>query len=280
MRKNGIAIFIRKLREDLDSLTKFTTPPHTNIPESSTLPTNIKNIDEIMNELLGKKNITLTNNDKEYINEICIKIKDLSNGKFSKIIELCESTSLSIRDFYTNKEYETKAIIKQEETNLRYYYGVKKLYKEYEILYNKYGVKNLPLSSDSKLEQRKIGINILKGIGNYSSIIRNFLDDSIKRVYMNDVMVRERNRVEKLKREKEERDIEQKEQRQEREEKEKKSKREQINNRDKKETTINNSKSKRLKKQIAEINKEIGKTTNQNLIKKLEKLKYELVERS
>ena len=236
LRKNGIAIFIDKLKKDLE----FLTPPSTKIPKSTIIPPSITKIDEIVAELQGKRmTIILQHKDKEYINDICTQIKDLPDGKFSKILELCDSTSLSIRDFYTNKEYDTHQTIKPDEKILQYYYGVRKLYKAYEEHYHKYGVKDLPLSSDSKLVQRKIGINILKGIGNYSSIIRNFLNESIDRVYMDDVMVRERNRVEKLKREKEERNREQKEQKEQREQKEPKYKREN------KETTINSSRSKK-----------------------------------
>lgn len=273
LRKNGIAIFIDKLRKDLEDLTL----PQTNIPKSTITPPTITKIDEIIAEIQGKKTNSLQYRDKEYINDICIQIKDLQGGKFSKILELCDSTSLSIRDFYTNKEYETNETIRPDEKILQYYYGVRKLYKAYGELYHKYGVKNLPLSSDSKLKQRKIGLNILKGIGNYSSIIRKFLDDSIKRVYMNDVMVRERNRVEKLKREKEERD--QRNQREQKDQKDQKEQRDQIDQKNQKETTKNDSKSKKLKKQIAEINREIEKTTNEKIKNKLEKLKIKIIEK-
>ena len=302
LKKSGINIFIEKLRLDLDELDNF-VPPSVNvtIPFSTHTPQNIKTIDDIIDEIQNKKNKVLHKDDKEYINDICKRIKDFSqkglshedllqgklNGRFGRIIELCESISISVIDFYTGKVYETNKMIKPDEEDLKYYYGVKKLYNAYDEYYKKYGIKNLPLSSDSKIEQRRVGINILKGIGNYSSIIRNFLNDSIKRVYMDDIMVRERNRIEKLKKEKEDRD--QRDQRDQRKQRnQQQDQQDQQDQQYQQEPTINNkknkskskNKSKKLKKQIEVINKEIEKTTNDKIRNKLEKLRNNIKKRS
>jgi hypothetical protein len=189
LKEGGKKIFIGKLDKDLRTLIKSKIFPF------------LLDISEVIDELTNK---TSTRNikDREYFNNILREIKDLQPiGKFTKIVELCEpDSSLSYRDFYTGKEITSNEVLTSEERNYKYYFGIRKLFKLIDKYYINYSIKNLPLSSDSnKTEQKKIGLNILKGIGNYSSIIRVFLNESLIKIYNNDVLVRERNKNNKIK---------------------------------------------------------------------------------
>ena len=132
------------------------------------------------------------------------------------------------------------------------------------------------MSSDSKIEQKKIGLNILKGIGSYCSIVRGFLDDSIKRVQSNEVLVRERNRVNRLKKEKEERNQMGKQDKQERQERQERQEKNQQDKQEKQETKPVN-KNALLKKKIERINKEISEAKSNEVKKKLEELKLKIM---
>ena len=132
------------------------------------------------------------------------------------------------------------------------------------------------MSSDSKTAQKKIGLHILKGIGNYCSIVREFLIESIRRVESNEVLVREKERVERLKREKEERnqrDRQEKQERNQREKQDKPVKQERQENQEKQ--SVN--KNALLKKKIERINKEISEAKSNVVKKKLEELKLKIM---
>jgi hypothetical protein len=282
LKDSGKRIFIEKLRKDLEELPKFPTGSvsvNPDIPESSFIPErkDINEIRDIVNELTISQNNNLNNNTKKYLNDLLLKIKNLSSkGKFTDIVELCDTgkSYLSIRDFYTGKEHSFTETASSDD--LKYFNNIRKLYKLYEKFYNNYGIKYLPLSSDSKTEQKKIGLNILKGIGNYCSIVREFLIDSIRRVESNEVLVREKERVERLKREKEERnqrDRQNKQERNQREKQEKHVKQERQENQNKKPVNKNAL----LKKKIERINKEIAEAKSNVVKKKLEELKLKIM---
>ena len=276
LKESGKEIFREKLRKDLDILPKFSTPPNnTKIPDSTYIPDkDIQSINDIVNALTISQNNNLSNNTKNYLNDILEKIKNLSTkGAFTEIVELCDTgkSYLSIRDFYTGTEYPSSQSVGSD--YLKFFNGVRKLYKLYEELYKNYGIKNLPLSSDSKTEQKKIGLNILKGIGNYCSIVREFLVDSIRRVESNDVLVREKERVERLKREKEERNQREQQEKQERNKREKQEKQEKKEKQNTK--TVN--KNALIKKKIERINKEISEAKSNFVKKKLEELKLKIM---
>ena len=271
LRKSWKNIFTKKLKKNLEDLQQIAQlPSNANLPNSIFVPKKINSIEDIVNELINYKNNSVDKEDKQYLNDICKQIKDMEPlGKFTKIVELCDvSSSLTIKDFYTGKDIPTSESIRSDERELQYFYGVRKLYKCYEKYYQNYNINNLPLFSDSKIEQKKIGLNILRGIGNYSSIVRLFLNDSIKRAYMNDVMVRERNRIEKLKIEEEER---KKRDRQDQPVKNQREKDEQF-----KKNHIGN-KGDKFKNKIERINEEIKKATNNKVKKKLEDLKLKII---
>ena len=279
LKDNGKVIFTEKLRKDLEKLDKFKTLKYTDIPESLHIPdlTDIKDIKEIIIELTTSQKSTLKHITKSYLNDILEKIKNLSpKGSFTEIVELCDTgkSYLSIRDFYTGKEHAFSETASSDD--LKYYNNIRKLYKLYEKFYNTYGIKNLPLSSDSKTTQKKIGLNILKGIGNYCSIVREFLIESIRRVESNEVLVREKERVERLKREKEERNQrnrQNKQERNQREKQEKPVKQEKEENQNKKQVNKNAL----LKKKIEKINKEIAEAKSNAVKKKLEELKLKIM---
>ena len=273
LKDSGKEIFREKLRKDLENLPKFqASSSNTNIPESTHTPDkkDIDSINDIVNLLTTSQNNNLSLNTKKYLNDILEKIKNLSTkGAFTEIVELCDTgrSYLSIRDFYTGKEIPSTQSVGSDDKLLN---GVRKLYKLYEEFYKTYGIKNLPLSSDSKTEQKKIGLNILKGIGNYCSIVREFLIESIRRVESNEVLVREKERVERLKREKEERD-----QREQREKQERNKSVKQENTKPENKKPVN--KNALLKKKIERINKEISEAKNNVVKKKLEELKLKIM---
>jgi hypothetical protein len=186
LKEGGKKIFIGKLEKDLKTLKSKINPS--------------LDISKVIDEITNK---TSTNyvKDREYFDDVLREIKYLNPpGKFTKIVELCEpDSSLSYRDFYTGNEITSSDVLTSEERNYKYYFGIRKLFKLIDKYYINYSIKNLPLSSDSKTEQKKIGLNILKGIGNYSSIIRVFLNESLIKIYNNDVLVRERNKNNKIK---------------------------------------------------------------------------------
>ena len=264
LKEGGKKIFIGKLEKDLMAVKKI----YPSLIISTT-------IDELTNKT-STKNIT----ERENLNNVLIFIKDQDPpGKFTKIVELCErDSSLSYRDFYTGKEITSSEVLTSEERTFKYYFGIRKLFKSIDKYFNNYGIQNLPLSSDSKTEQKKIGLNILKGIGNYSSIIRVFLNESLIKIYNNDVLVRERNRTNKLKsnlklKENQIKNI-----------KSQNIKSQNLNqksqNQNQKSQNQNqNQKSKNIlvKQKLNKINKEILKTTNNIVKKKLTQLKTKII---
>jgi hypothetical protein len=273
----GKKIFIEKLRKDLNTLNSHPTTPIT-FPKHSN--SKISNIDNIIDGLTTKPTNNLDKEDKKFLNEVLIQIKSNPNGAFTEIVNLCDTgkSYLSYRDFYTGKEYPSNETTSSGDE--KYYYDILKLYKVYEKFYNTYGIKNLPLSSDSKTEQKKIGLHILKGIGNYCSIVREFLVDSIRRVESNDVIVREKERVERLKREKEERNQrnrQNKQERNQREKQEKPAKQEKQENQENQENKPKVNKNALLKKKIERINKEISEAKSNVVKKKLEELKLKIM---
>ena len=266
LKDNGKEIFREKLRKDLKDLVN-------NGQLTFTTRLSIKNVEKIVDELTNNQSKNLNSTEKEFLEETLGKIKNLSpKGAFTEIVEFCDTgrSYLSIRDFYTGKEIPSTQSVGSDDKLLN---GVRKLYKLYEEFYKNYGIKNLPLSSDSKTEQKKIGLNILKGIGNYCSIVREFLVDSIRRVESNDVLVREKERVERLKREKEERDQREQKEKQERNKREKQEKQEKQENQNKKPVNKNAL----LKKKIERINKEIAEAKSNVVKKKLEELKLKIM---
>ena len=281
LKDNGKVIFTKKLEKDLEKLDKFTSG-NIRIPASSydPDPTDIKDISNIVDLLTISQKNNLGINTKKYLNDILEKIKNLSpKGAFTEIVELCDTgkSYLSIRDFYTGKEHAFSETVSSDD--LKYYNNIRKLYKLYEKFYNSYGIKNLPLSSDSKTAQKKIGLHILKGIGNYCSIVREFLVDSIRRVESNDVIVREKERIERLKREKAERnqrDRQNKQERNQREKQEKPVKQEKQENQENQNKKPVN-KNALLKKKIEKINKEIAEAKSNVVKKKLEELKLKIM---
>jgi hypothetical protein len=281
LKDKGKVIFMGKLEKDLENLPKFTTTGYTDIPASSHNPdlNDIKDIKGIISELTTSQKSTLKNTTKSYLNDILIQIKSNPNGKFTEIVELCDTVKsyLSIRDFYTGKEHAFSETASSDD--LKYYNNIRKLYKLYEKFYNTYGIKNLPLSSDSKTAQKKIGLHILKGIGNYCSIVREFLVDSIRRVESNDVIIREKERVERLKREKEERNQRNQQNKQERNQREKQEKPEKQEKQEKQENQNKKpvNKNELLKKKIEKINKEISEAKSNVVKKKLEELKLKIM---
>lgn len=271
LKDSGKEIFRDKLRKDLElldnkSLLKF--------PVS-----HIKKVEHIVDELTNKQSKNLNTQEKEFLEDILIQIKNLSpKGSFTEIVELCDTgkSYLSIRDFYTGKEYPSS---KSTGSDDKFFNGVRILYKLYEDFYKTYGIKNLPLSSDSKTEQKKIGLHILKGIGNYCSIVREFLIESIRRVESNEVLVREKERVERLKREKEERNQRDRQEKQERNQREKQEKPVKQENQENQENQNKKSVNKNalLKKKIERINKEISEAKSNVVKKKLEELKLKIM---
>ena len=282
LKDRGKVIFTEKLEKDLEDLSKFTLSGYTNMPISSYNPdlNDITNIKGIISELTTSQKSNLSNNTKLYLNDLLKQIKSNPNGSFTEIVNLCDTgkSYLSYRDFYTGKEYPSNETASSGD--LKYYNDIRKLYKIYEKFYNTYGIKNLPLSSDSKTAQKKIGLNILKGIGNYCSIVREFLIESIRRVESNEVLVREKERVERLKREKEERNQRNRQNKQERnkgEKQEKPAKQERQENQENQENKPKVNKNALLKKKIERINKEISEAKSNVVKKKLEELKLKIM---
>ena len=283
LKDNGKVIFTEKLRKDLEGLKKFTSSGYTDIPESSSHTPDLKDIKDIkgiISELTTSQKSNLSNNTKLYLNDVLIQIKSIPNGAFTEIVNLCDTgkSYLSIRDFYTGKEHAFSETASSDD--LKYYNNIRKLYKLYEKFYNTYGIKNLPLSSDSKTAQKKIGLHILKGIGNYCSIVREFLIESIRRVESNEVLVREKERVERLKKEKEERnqrDRQEKQERNQREKQERPVKQERQENQENQENKPKVNKNALLKKKIERINKEISEAKSNVVKKKLEELKLKIM---
>ena len=266
LKDSGKRIFIEKLRKDLEDLFKTS-------PLKAT--SHIKDIQDIIDELTNKTSKNLDKDEKKFLEDTLKQIKNLSpKGKFTDIVELCDTgkSYLSIRDFYTGKEHSFTETASSDD--LKYFNNIRKLYKLYEKFYNNYGIKYLPLSSDSKTAQKKIGLNILKGIGNYCSIVREFLVDSIRRVESNDILVREKERVEHLKREKEERNQRERQEKQERNQREKQNRQEKP---DKQENKPKVNKNELLKKKIERINKEIAVAKSNAVKKKLEELKLKIM---
>jgi hypothetical protein len=282
LKDEGKKIFTEKLKKNLE---KIQTDP--NIKIDLPLPhlgTKIKDIDDIKDELTNKPTKNLDKKDKDFLDDLLKKIKSDPEyaGAFTEIVNLCDTgkSYLSYRDFYTGKEYPSNETTSSGDD--KYYYDILKLYKAYEKFYNTYGIKNLPLSSDSKTAQKKIGLHILKGIGNYCSIVREFLVDSIRRVESNDVIVREKERVERLKREKEERNQrnrQNKQERNQREKQEKPAKQERQENQENQENQNKKQVNKNalLKKKIEKINKEISEAKSNVVKKKLEELKLKIM---
>jgi hypothetical protein len=275
LKDKGKEIFTDKLKNNLEKIqtnpkTKIDLPPHAG--------SKINDINDIKDELTNKLTKNLDKKDKDFLDDLLKKIKSDPEyaGAFTEIVNLCDTgkSYLSYRDFYTGKEYPSNETTSSGDD--KYYYDILKLYKSYEKFYNTYGIKNLPLSSDSKTAQKKIGLNILKGIGNYCSIVREFLIESIRRVESNDVLVREKERVERLKREKEERnqrDRQNKQERNQREKQERPVKQEREENQEKQ--SVN--KNALLKKKIERINKEISEAKSNVVKKKLEELKLKIM---
>lgn len=267
LKDNGKEIFRGKLRKNLQELETSGQ-----LTFSHSISLSIKNVEKIVDELTNNQSKNLNLVEKDFLEETLGKIKNLSpKGAFTEIVELCDTgrSYLSIRDFYTGKEIPSTQSVSSDDKLLN---GVRKLYKLYEEFYKTYGIKNLPLSSDSKTEQKKIGLNILKGIGNYCSIVREFLIESIRRVESNEVLVREKERVERLKREKEERDQREQEEKKERNKREKQEK---ENTKPENKKPVN--KNVLLKKKIERINKEISEAKNNTVKKKLEELKLKIM---
>jgi hypothetical protein len=263
LKDSGKEIFKGKLIKNLQELETSGKLTFTTI-------LTIKNVEKIVDELTNNQSKNLNSTEKDFLEETLCKIKNLSpKGAFTEIVELCDTgrSYLSIRDFYTGKEIPSTQSVSSDYKLLN---GVRKLYKLYEEFYKNYGIKNLPLSSDSKTEQKKIGLNILKGIGNYCSIVREFLIESIRRVESNEVLVREKERVERLKKEKEERD-----QREQQEKKERNKREKQENTKPENKKQVN--KNALLKKKIERINKEISEAKNNVVKKKLEELKLKIM---
>jgi len=275
LKDSGKVIFTEKLRKNLE---KIQTDPTTIITFPPSSGSKINNISDIKDELTNKPTKNLDKKDKEFLNKLLQQIKSDPEyaGAFTEIVNLCDTgkSYLSYRDFYTGKEYPSNETTSSGDE--KYYYDILKLYKLYEKFYNTYGIKNLPLSSDSKTAQKKIGLHILKGIGNYCSIVREFLIESIRRVESNEVLVREKERVERLKREKEERnqrDRQEKQERNQREKQERPVKQEREENQEKQ--SVN--KNALLKKKIERINKEISEAKSNVVKKKLEELKMKIM---
>jgi len=265
LKDGGKEIFREKLRKDLKDLEKN---GQLIFPLTGS---HIKDIGKIVDELTNNQSKNLNSTEKDFLKETLVKIKNLSpKGAFTEIVELCDTgkSYLSIRDFYTGKEYHPSS--QSVGSDDKFLNGVQKLYKLYEDFYKTYGIKNLPLSSDSKTEQKKIGLNILKGIGNYCSIVREFLIESIRRVESNEVLVREKERIERLKREKEERNQREQQEKQERNKREKQEKQEKENKKPVNKNAL-------LKKKIERINKEISEAKNNTVKKKLEELKLKIM---
>lgn len=157
------------------------------------------------------KNSSISKNDLYYLNGI---FKNIFSNKDSSILKIFDPESenkfLSLKDFYTNQKIDTSDIISKD--NNYYYNIIQKIYIEYDKYYQNYNIQNLiPKKSnlEEQKQQQKISINILKGIGNYCNIVRKILDNTIKRIYSNDVMVRERNLINKMKREEAQQKIQQ-----------------------------------------------------------------------
>jgi hypothetical protein len=158
---------------------------------------------------LKKIDKSISKQDSIYLNGILENIFSDENSLILHIFNPESSNKfLNLIDFYTSKKINTSEIMKKDD----YINFIQIIYSQYEKNYQNYEIQDLlPLKSNfqEKKDQQKISINILKGIGNYCNIIRKFLQDTEKRIYLNDVMIKERNQLNKLKREKNEKEKQQ-----------------------------------------------------------------------
>jgi hypothetical protein len=201
------------LYKDLEKLNKDDTYKIPKLLESNGVtavdlkilsPELLKGDINIIIKKIKTKNSSISKNDKNYLNEI---FKNIFSNEESSIVKIFNSESenkfLSLKDFYTNEKIDTSNIISKGDDYF-YYNIIQKIYSEYDKYYQNYNIQNLiPKKSnlEEQKQQQKISINVLKGIGNYCNIVRKILDNTIKRIYSNDVMVRERNIINKMKRE-------------------------------------------------------------------------------
>ena len=175
----------------------------------STLSQDLKkgNIDTIIKKLKFK-NSSITKDDSFYIKGILRNMFEKSDSLFLKIYNPQKTTNnttnkfLTLKDFYTSKKIYTSESIKEGE----YIDTIQKIYSAYEKHYQNYELQNLlPERSNvqEQKDQQRVGINILRGIGNYCNIARKFIENTLRRISSNDVMimVRERNRINKLQKE-------------------------------------------------------------------------------
>ena len=196
------------------------------------------NIDTIIKKL-KVRNSSISKDDSFYLKGILKNMFDKPESLFLQIYNPQNSNKfLSLKDFYTSKKINTSETLKQDE----YIDIIQKIYSTYEKHYQKYELQDLlPERSNvqEQKDQQRVGISILRGIGNYCNIARKFIENTLKRIYSNDVMVRERNRINKLKREqqyKPQQSINEKSEnkKQKNEEKDKKNKKDKKDNKDKK----------------------------------------------
>jgi hypothetical protein len=164
------------------------------------LSTDLKtgNIDTIIKKLKGK-NSSSSKDDIYYLNEI---LKNMFNNPESLFLEIYDPQKsrtnkfLSLIDFYTSKKINTSEIIKADD-NIDI---IQKIYSTYEKNYQNYQLQDL-LPEKSNVQEQKdqqiIGINILRGIGNYCNIARKFINNTLKRISTNDVMRNKLNRIKK-----------------------------------------------------------------------------------
>jgi hypothetical protein len=159
------------------------------------------NINTIIKKL-KVRNSSISKDDSTYLKGILKNMFDRSDY-FLQIYNPQNSNNfLTLKDFYTSKKINTSETLKPDE----YIDIIQKIYSTYEKHYQKYELQDLlPERSNvqEQKDQQRVGISILRGIGNYCNIARKFIENTLKRIYSNDVMVmvRERNRINKLQKE-------------------------------------------------------------------------------
>jgi len=204
-----LKIDLEKLKNNLNKIPDFINK-NGNTFDKTSLSHELKNGDiNTIIKKLKKIDKSISKQDSIYLNGILENIFSSEDSLIFKIYNPESSNKfLNLIDFYTSKKINTSEIMKKDD----YINFIQIIYSEYEKYYQNYEIKDLlPLKSNfqEQKDQQKISINILKGIGNYCNIIRKFLQDTEKRIYLNDVMIKERNQLNKLKREKNEKEKQQ-----------------------------------------------------------------------
>jgi hypothetical protein len=187
--KNSLIKLLEKDNDKLPKIKDFNTQSLSAELKSGDINTIIRKLKE--------KTSSFSKDDLYYLKGV---LKNMFENKKSLFLEIYNPDTidklLTLTDFYTSKKIYTSEIINKNE----YIDIIQKIYSQYEKHYQNYELQNLlpekPNIQEIK-DQQKIGINILKGIGNYCNIARKFIENILKRISTNDIMINRLNRIKK-----------------------------------------------------------------------------------